>query len=122
MKGSAFLPVVLIACLALYGGAAYTVLRPGASLPSLTAESRAAGILLADRIETGDSVTYTTDPKMERESREEDREEKQKEKNSWKMLQNMYLPARRAKQPSSSGSSGSTGSTGSSGQSTTPSQ
>ena len=110
MKGSVFLPVVLLACLAVYGGRVCTVLRPGASLPSSTTESRGAGILIADRIETGDSVTYTTDPKMERESRKEDREEKEKEKNSWKMLQNMYLPAPRAKQPSPS-----------SGQSTTPS-
>ncbi len=102
MKGSAFLPVVLIACLALYGGRVCKALRPGAPLPSLTAKSRAARILLADRIETDDSVTYTTDPKMEKESREEEREEKEKEKNSWKMLQHMYLPAPRAKQPSSS--------------------
>ncbi len=50
--------------------------------------------LLADRIETKDSITYTTDPGLDRAMKKEERQEEEKENNSWKMLQNMplYIP------------------------------
>ncbi|MGC8491693.1 MAG: hypothetical protein ACP5SH_08140 [Syntrophobacteraceae bacterium] len=56
-----------------------------------TGSPKTERVLLADRIETKDSVTYTTDPGLDRAMQKEDEEEKQKEIESWKMLQNLHL-------------------------------
>ncbi len=63
--------------------------------------------LLADRIETKDSVTYTTDPGLDRAMQKEDEEEKQKEIESWNMLQNMRLYGPAGVKPPSAGQDGS---------------
>lgn len=99
MKGSAFALVVLIFSLTVAGWLACAVSDPGARKGGQT--------LLADRVETEDSVTYTTDPDLDRTMKKEDREEKAKEENSWKMLQNMHLYGPAGKQPSSTGQSAS---------------
>lgn len=90
MKPTAFILIALTSCLVVGGGRMCAGYKRSDS-------PKAGPALLADRMETRDSITYTTDPQMEREEKKEEREEKQKEKNSWKMLQNMqfYRPARK---------------------------
>ena len=100
--------LALIACLAAAGWMAYAPpgafrtpsLRRGGVCPRPIVNTRKT--LLADCVVTGDSVTYTTDPEAERQTKREERDEKQKERNSWKMLQNMpnYGPPK--KPPASS--------------------
>lgn len=102
MKGSAFVLTLLIAGLAVAGLWVCTVANPGVSFASLKIQ-KAGQTLLADRIETDDSVTYTTDPDLEKAKKKEDREEKEKEANSWKMLQHMELYAPWGNKPSSTG-------------------
>lgn len=90
--------VLLLTALAIAGlsvTGVYTVLHTGSQ--------KTGRVLLADRIETKDSVTYTTDPGLDRAMQKEDEEEKQKEIESWKMLQNMRLYGPAGIQPSSAG-------------------
>jgi hypothetical protein len=47
--------------------------------------------LMAERTDNKDSITYGTDPEMERAMAEQERHEKEKEENAWKMLQNMNI-------------------------------
>ncbi|MGC9195959.1 MAG: hypothetical protein ACP5IL_10960 [Syntrophobacteraceae bacterium] len=92
MKVSAFFLLVSVAVLAVYGLWGRMVWNKPACL---------SGIVLADRVETNDSITYSTDPRMEEKMRRENEEEKEKEYNSWKMLQNMpfYYPLRKSAPP-----------------------
>ncbi|MGA3113135.1 MAG: hypothetical protein ABSF90_01745 [Syntrophobacteraceae bacterium] len=53
--------------------------------------SPAHRLLLADRTDTKDSITYGTDPDMERAMEEQARAEKEKEDKAWNMLQHMQL-------------------------------
>jgi hypothetical protein len=82
MKVSAFFLLVCVAVLAAYGLWGRVVSNKSASLPR---------VMLADRVETHDSITYSTDPRMEDKMRRESEQEKEKEYNSWKMLENMPL-------------------------------
>lgn len=95
MKGTAFLFIILISGLLLAGRGVNAVSgsgAPGTPIKIRTAENRIVQPpLLANRIDTKDSVIYTTDPGMERAMREEKREEKDKEDKSWQMLQHMYI-------------------------------
>ena len=54
---------------------------------------------LADRTETKDSITYSTDPEMDRVMEERAREEKEKEAKAWQMLQNMNIYKDMQKRP-----------------------
>ena len=103
IEGRVFLPALLIACLTVVGWRVSGVSDPGAPRLHLKTQLQGSGksgrTLLADRTETDDSVTYTTDPKAERQTKKEEREEKGKERNSWKMLQHMYLYGPAGKRP-----------------------
>lgn len=104
MKGGAFVLVVLIAGLMVAGRQVCTVSKQGFfRAPSMQSQGKrkAAQTLLADRIETNDSLIYTTDPDLERAMNREDKEEREKEYNSWKMLQHMYLNGSVRKRPPS---------------------
>ncbi len=93
MKASAFFVLVSVVLLALYG-----LLGPMGSHNCLCLSR---GVLLADRVETKDSITYSTDPRLDEKMRRENEEEKEKEYNSWKMLENMplYYPLPRSVSP-----------------------
>ncbi|MDR3556721.1 MAG: hypothetical protein P4L55_18365 [Syntrophobacteraceae bacterium] len=99
IKWSVFVLTVLLAGLAIEGfqacAGSYPPARPPESKSQSTHSRKAVPTLLADRTETRDSITYTTDPNLERAMKKEDREEQEKENKSWKMLQNMpyYAPA-----------------------------
>lgn len=98
IKWSIFVLTVLLAGLAIDSRAcagSSPAARPAESKIQSTHNRKALPTLLADRTETHDSVTYTTDPNLERAMKKEDREEQEKENKSWEMLQNMpyYAPA-----------------------------
>jgi hypothetical protein len=96
---SVFILVAVAVCLMTAGGLSPTKIN-------ILDSGKAGRNLLADRIETRDSITYTTDPKMEQHRKKDEREEKEKENNSWKMLQNMYWTGHGGRPPSSSQPSG----------------
>ncbi|MFZ0931689.1 MAG: hypothetical protein WAN11_24030 [Syntrophobacteraceae bacterium] len=96
MKGTAFVFMVFISGLLLAGLPARLASNsegPGPlKIQSLQNRiSPAHRLLLADRTDTKDSITYGTDPDMERAMEEQAREEKEKEDKAWNMLQHMQL-------------------------------
>jgi hypothetical protein len=96
MKGTAFVFMVLISGLLLVGLPARITSNsegPGPlKIQSLQNRiSPAHRLLLADRTDTKDSITYGTDPDMERAMEEQARAEKEKEDKAWNMLQHMQL-------------------------------
>jgi hypothetical protein len=104
IKWSIFVLTVLLAGLAIDSQAcagSSPAARPAESKIRSTHNRKAFPTLLANRTETHDSVTYTTDPNLERAMKKEDREEQEKENKSWEMLQNIpyYAPGRKPRPP-----------------------
>ncbi|MGA2400589.1 MAG: hypothetical protein ABSG91_02645 [Syntrophobacteraceae bacterium] len=97
MKGIGFMFVILISGLLVLAGWTAGIAsnsdEAGTLSKTKTLENRIGPPrqLMADRIDTKDSIIYGTDPDMERAMDEQAREEKEKEKEAWKMLQNMQL-------------------------------
>jgi hypothetical protein len=107
MKGTAFLFVVIVSALLLAGWRAPIASgskEPGTPLKIQGLQNRTGQPLrqlLADRTDTKDGISYSTDPEMERAMEQQAKEEKEKEEKSWKMLQHMYLYKDSGKSPRS---------------------
>ena len=84
-------------------GTAFNSDATGSSSKAQTLENRMSPprLLMADRVDTQDSVNYGTDPEMDRAMEEQARHEKEKEEKAWKMLQHMYLLNEIGKSPHS---------------------
>ncbi|MGO8944370.1 MAG: hypothetical protein ACLQJ7_11940 [Syntrophobacteraceae bacterium] len=97
MKETAFFFLILVSVLLLVGWLAPIACSSEESAtPSKTESlqnriSPPSRLLLADRIDTEDHISYGTDPGMERTMAERAREEKEKERQAWIMLQHMNL-------------------------------
>ncbi|HIJ77204.1 MAG TPA: hypothetical protein HPP81_10900 [Deltaproteobacteria bacterium] len=97
MKGTAFFFLILVSVLLLVGWLAPIASSSEESATPSKTESLQNRIsphplmLLADRIDTEDHISYGTDPGMERTMAERAREEKEKERQAWIMLQHMNL-------------------------------
>ncbi len=85
-----FVRIILICCLLIGGWMVF--ISPGSGACGM--ENRTGplpGLLLADRSDAKDRITYSTDPEMDRATAEEEKEEKEKEDKSWMMLQHMNI-------------------------------
>ncbi len=97
MKGTAFVFIIIVLALLLSGWPAPIAssseesATPSNSKSLQNLISPPSRILLADRTDTEDSISYGTDPRADRVAAERAREEKEKEQQAWIMLQHMYL-------------------------------
>ncbi len=95
MKGTAFLFIIFAsgllvagACMASNPDTAGTSFKTQSRQERLRPDSR---LLIAERTDMEDRITYGTDPEMERAMAEQERHEKEKEEKAWQMLQNMNI-------------------------------